>query len=976
MVDWLLIGGVKRMQLQSKISPGVAVAVLGTSVLLATACGRDFALPVLVDTPVLDLLVEPEILRPGQTLSISFRPLVEGTPTVTVNGRPANRADPLAHLYTYTVEGTEGEVLTVQVAFPGGESATGQAFVDAVPPEAAATADLLLEMRPRGSNDLLSAVDGAFAGDVARVVISADAAGEELLATVVPSSGGGFTGLSVGDNSAALLHVLAEDAVGNRSPPTVIPNDIAAPAFTALRLSPDPPRSGAPFRIEIESDPDVASADATYDRGGALAEAALALEGGAWGVELGALDYTGPATLSLELIDAAGNPARQELSLEVAPPAALDEAAIRLRRTSPDAPTWEVLGLPGAAPAGTELAVSLLVVGSSWAPQGTALVGPDGAFPAVALDRDLAPSDTLGLEVRLPGTSTKLVSTFLSPDRTRPGLASTPAGLVGGPAAPIQVTFTTSEPVVDGVTLVTAVAPARRTDPGGETTAPAFEYLVPPSHPDGALEATLTLIDRANNVGVVLLDLVADTTGPAVSFDWSEPLTPPTSLLPPPDVTATITDGHAAVASVSYRAFRVDLGQWWSGTGYDAPAPVDHPIALAALPDWRFWLRDQGRPAGEPLLDLPINGRIRIFFDLADTVGNTSRHTFTASRYASADVFQEGSGRGWLSAAALAGPVACAVGRSYESAGGAYDPGGGSFFLLGSSDHGVTWSRKPTPVAVTGESPYPTDLALDDLGARGVVVGSDGLVLTLRAGCSADAVIDLGLQGKLAAATWEGDTAWIAGDDGVFRGDQGGTLWTPVLDWPRFTGIVRLGPGRLLASTASGAFHRSTDGGATWSAHQVLTPTQEITALTADDDGIAYAGGAGFLLESHDGGQSWAPVAMPLNMTDYGVWQTWQLQASGTRDGFWALVQYQMENTSNPASPYVYTEWWFASRAGGPWLWMGNYGDGYFRYRRSSVLMFDTYRGWLLGFDDQAGEPVVLLESTVSGGPQGWRWWP
>ena len=190
--------------------------------------------------------------------------------------------------------------------------------------------------------------------------------------------------------------------------------------------------------------------------------------------------------------------------------------------------------------------------------------------------------------------------------------------------------------------------------------------------------------------------------------------------------------------------------------------------------------------------------------------------------------------------------------------------------VLRSIDSGGTWQvihRRTADLAITAATSWST---------RDVWLGADSVgVLRLDA--------KHGLVASSAGLPTGSITALIAIDSmrviagtlrGPYRSDDGGRTWSPIGSLPPSTIITALGVGayqRLLAGTALGSIHVSTDAGGTW--RTVATGGAAVRAFGRTRAGRCYAAvedeGIRF---SPDGGLEWQPsVAGPDSSTVLAV---------------------------------------------------------------------------------------------------------
>lgn len=152
--------------------------------------------------------------------------------------------------------------------------------------------------------------------------------------------------------------------------------------------------------------------------------------------------------------------------------------------------------------------------------------------------------------------------------------------------------------------------------------------------------------------------------------------------------------------------------------------------------------------------------------------------------------------------------------------------------ILRSTDDARTW--RPVPSGVTSML---TAVGFAPEGARGWVVGHDGVILT-----TADA-----------GQTWQRQHPDGAAEDS-------------------FLDVLPLDAQQVIAVGAYGLFAETRDGGTTWDVRTIAEQDTHFNRLTRAPDGTLYlAGEAGALLKSTDAGATWQPLASPYAGSLYGV---------------------------------------------------------------------------------------------------------
>jgi photosystem II stability/assembly factor-like uncharacterized protein len=152
--------------------------------------------------------------------------------------------------------------------------------------------------------------------------------------------------------------------------------------------------------------------------------------------------------------------------------------------------------------------------------------------------------------------------------------------------------------------------------------------------------------------------------------------------------------------------------------------------------------------------------------------------------------------------------------------------------ILRSVDDGANW--QPAAVSVTATLTA-VDFATD--GQHGWAVGHDALILT----------------------TTDGGRTWRE----AYRGENSEDSFLDVCVLDRQT-IIVVG--------AYGQYHRSTDGGQTWTAQRLSEDDYHFNRITRATDGSLYlAGEHGTLLRSRDRGENWEGIHAPYDGSFYGI---------------------------------------------------------------------------------------------------------
>lgn len=179
-------------------------------------------------------------------------------------------------------------------------------------------------------------------------------------------------------------------------------------------------------------------------------------------------------------------------------------------------------------------------------------------------------------------------------------------------------------------------------------------------------------------------------------------------------------------------------------------------------------------------------------------------------------------GRSW-EATNLEGETDDAMGMGFADARGEVVLAAGHDTFFRSTDGGRTWER------------VQPDLPRTDVHGLAATPGEPGRIL-----------------------------AFVVGS-GLYRSDDGGDSWTrAATDLPVDILNVSAGPDDVVYAVSMGAgILKSTDGGMTFAPLDPLPSLVASVATSASDGDVVYAGGAGALYRSTDGGSSWERRAIP-----------------------------------------------------------------------------------------------------------------
>lgn len=933
--------------------------------LLALAGCRDFSLGQdLPDDAVSELQVAPLRVSPGGTLVVTFRLRGGAGVEVTVNGLAATCVeDGERQRWTYAVAGDEGELLNVVATASlgaGRKQYSAQAYLDAQPPPAPALDKLSLQQRPPGQADALSGLPGCLQGsDVRSVEVALDAAARLAVASAPAAADGSFAALDLGDNEVGRLYVFARDEAGNRSPPTVLSNDVEGPRLLAADFSPRTPRAGLPLRVSLRFDEALGAAPQLRLSSGA-ASVALAVSSdavtGEWSAAADALGVpAGPASLTVDAVDALGNPSRVEQLVAVG---AAEGFALDFVRLFRGGSGWSVEGSAGAAPFPSQVEARLVRAGVE-SLCGGRQAASDGSFEAIAVAATLSVGDEVRLEA-FDETGGRVGQLALQPDFEGPtGVQVQVSAPLAGPSVPVVVTLTADEAIGPQTVVRVAGNPAARQDSAWGKTA-TFRYQVAGTEAHGRAEVEAEVADLAGNKVPKTASVELDLKGPQVSYRaggaaWTPPEGPYLASYAPPDAVEVLVADAAApasgVAGVTWQASNLRDGRRWDGAAYvDAPELPPHPGSAQFSLDLKSLV--------------PLDERVAVELEAVDAVGNVSRTVLPLSRFEDARWIStypaQGAAlqRGYaVTGARTAGHGLCVASFACRAGGSCDSPSylQGRVGLRFSDDGGRSWTdTSPSPaIEVTDLEPFISVMAFDPSGEHGLVVGT-GLVLVLDAGCKPTRVMALPTSQEILSAAWDGDVAWLATAEGLFRSHDHGATW--VSGGPQTSGIwndvVALGGGKLLAVGPAGATLRWD--GASWKKEQLTLTTKDLYSVARMPDGTLWAGGEQALLTSADDGLLW--TACPLSLStpdDWGV------------------------SFIRPSSEGPYLKLWDGDAVG--WRRLGTDGYGYFpwsgwgeHYRRTmmDLIPFDGWAAVGVGTDELSyGDFYEWIAYTVSGGP-------
>ena len=216
--------------------------------------------------------------------------------------------------------------------------------------------------------------------------------------------------------------------------------------------------------------------------------------------------------------------------------------------------------------------------------------------------------------------------------------------------------------------------------------------------------------------------------------------------------------------------------------------------------------------------------------------------------------------------------------------------------LFESHDGGASWAR----VGTQGDLPTIWSLAVDPVDPRTLFAGTRPVGVyrsrdggwhweQLALGAATECSIGVPFVTRVLIDPDDHRTVWAGVEiDGVFRSRDGGDTWTHMVrglndpDVHDLT-IARTSPPRVLVSTNREVFW-SDDGGETWRAIGVRSkwplPYARGIVVKPDEPRVLFAGcgetttgETGAVLRSHDGGESWQSLPLPVrpNATVWGL---------------------------------------------------------------------------------------------------------
>lgn len=159
------------------------------------------------------------------------------------------------------------------------------------------------------------------------------------------------------------------------------------------------------------------------------------------------------------------------------------------------------------------------------------------------------------------------------------------------------------------------------------------------------------------------------------------------------------------------------------------------------------------------------------------------------------------------------------------------------------------------------------------VGERGFVLVSDDIGKTWRA-------VGTPVTRTLTGVAFEDDRSGIAVGHGasIVRTVDAGDTWTAVnveedAGSDSFLGVTSLGNGRFLAYGAFGLYMVSTDHGATWERHQIISEEFEnhISEVVPVSGALWLVAEYGTIARSDDGGTAWTAIESPYTGSFFGA---------------------------------------------------------------------------------------------------------
>ncbi len=208
----------------------------------------------------------------------------------------------------------------------------------------------------------------------------------------------------------------------------------------------------------------------------------------------------------------------------------------------------------------------------------------------------------------------------------------------------------------------------------------------------------------------------------------------------------------------------------------------------------------------------------------------------------------------------------------------AVDPTDSNFVLIGdvygdiirTTDGGKGWER----VRIGGEPVFPLyALAFSPSRPNLVYAGDyEGKVLkSTNRGSTWNVIAQLPTPGigSLAVDSFNPDTVYAAGRDGVYKSIDGGKTWNNILSGPEVVEVA-LAPTnakRVVAATVQGVY-LSTDGGNNW--ELTLKRHSHSVQISQTNPLVVYAGTNNGVYRSNDGGRNWLYLNNGIQFLDIG----------------------------------------------------------------------------------------------------------